>query len=164
MKELYLKIQEAFAEKKYLFEKYNVPSIKYIDLYRGQPLSPERFELYALPAIFLEYSIDWNTKIMSLSVHVVTDANHSTSSIANNQLSGIQIFDIYNIVKSILMDLSSETTTKLKLIAERPAEADVVNYQIIDFNCIIEEQQMEDKYKEGVVETIKQRSGLKYST
>ncbi len=162
MDKLYLKILEVFKQKEVLFTKYDLPAIKYIDLYRGQPLAPQNFELYDVPALFLEYAINWDTKILNLSVHVVTDQTHSTSSISTNKMTGLQIFTMYNVVKEILKGVSSEHTGKLKLISERPAETDVVNYQIIDFSCSIEDVSMEEKYQEGIVGTIKTSKKVSY--
>ncbi len=162
MDKLYLKILDTVETKQNLFISNNVPPIKYIDLYRGQPLAPQLFELYDVPALFLEYSINWETNILNLSVHVMTDQTHSTSSISPNKLSGLEIMTLYNVVKEVLKGLSSEHTGKLKLVSERPAEADVVNYQIIDFTCSIEEVSLEEKYQEGVVEAINTKKRLIY--
>lgn len=163
MENLYLKICSRIEEREDLFTKYNLPPVKYVDLYRGQPLMPERFELYSLPALFLEYNIDWKTKLLTLSVHVVTDQTHSTSSISLNKLSGLQIFTLYKVVKQLLNDLSSETTGKLELSNERPAEADVVNYQIIDFTCSIEESELEEKFAQGTIESLNVGKKLTYT-
>ena len=105
MDNLYLKICERIKEREDLFIKYDLPTVKYIDLYRGQPLAPERFELYDIPAIFLEYNINWEQNILSLNVHVVTDQTHSTSSISPNKLTGLQIFRMYKVIKHLLNDL-----------------------------------------------------------
>ena len=163
MKNLYLKICDKFKEREDLFVSKNIPAIRYIDLYRGQPLAPERFELYDLPALFLEYNINWEQNTLNLSVHVVTDQTHSTASISPNKLTGLEIFTIYQVVKHLLKDLSSTSTGKLKLTGERPAEADVVNYQIIDFTCSIEENEAEDKFAEVEIEKLKVNKTLTYS-
>ncbi len=162
MDKLYLKILERIDEKQDLFISNNVPVIKYIDLYRGQPLAPERFELFDLPALFLEYSINWETNILSLGVHVVTDQTHSTSSISPNKMSGLEIITLYNVIKEVLKELSSKHTGKLKLVGERPAETDVVNYQILDFTCSIEEVTLEASYQEGIIGTIKTKKHINY--
>lgn len=163
MENLYTKICDRIDERGDLFLKYNLPPVKYVDLYRGQPLMPERFELYTLPALFLEYNIDWKTKQLNLSVHVVTDQTHSTSSISLNKLSGLQIFTLYKVIKQLLNGLSSETTGKLELASERPAEADVVNYQILDFTCSIEESELEEKFAQGTIESLKVGKQLSYN-
>lgn len=164
MDKLYLKIIEEFENKKNLFIKYNVPHIRYIDLYRGQPLAPERFELYDIPALFLEYGIDWKTNILNLSVHVVCDSNFTTSNISPNKITGLEIFTLYKVVKEILQGLSCEDTGKLELVSERPAEADVVNYQIIDFTTSMKYNKLEDEFKDGRIEQIKTKKHLKYHT
>jgi len=163
MENLYLKICQRIKERADLFITNNLPPVNYIDLYRGQPLAPERFELYDLPALFLEYNINWESNLLTLNVHVVTDQTHSTASISPNKLTGLQIFTLYKVVKQLLNDLSSETTGKLKLTGERPAEADVVNYQIIDFTCSIEESKVEEKFTEVDIETLTVRKSLTYS-
>ncbi|PCH69407.1 MAG: hypothetical protein COC06_07630 [Bacteroidales bacterium] len=163
MENLYLKICQRIKERADLFITNNLPPVNYIDLYRGQPLAPERFELYDLPALFLEYNINWESNLLTLNVHVVTDQTHSTASISPNKLTGLQIFTLYKVVKQLLNDLSSETTGKLKLTGERPAEADVVNYQILDFTCSIEESELEEKFAHGTIESLNVEKKLTYN-
>ena len=163
MENLYLKICQRIKERADLFITNNLPPVNYIDLYRGQPLAPERFELYDLPALFLEYNINWESNLLTLNVHVVTDQTHSTASISPNRLTGLQIFTLYKVVKQLLNGLSSETTGKLKLTGERPAEADVVNYQILDFTCSIEESELEEKFAQGTIEKLTIKKKLTYN-
>jgi len=163
MENLYLKIIDKFNANKSLFIKHAAPIVQHIDLYRGQPLAPDRFELFGLPALFIEYNIDWERGKVTISAHVVTDSTQSTSSISPNRLTGLQIFKLYKVVKHLLKGLSSETTGKLKLTSEHPIESDVVNYQVFDFEASIIETPLEDKFAEGTIESLNNNKKLRYS-
>ncbi len=140
MEELYLKILERLQsdDALELFECNNLQSIRYIDLYRGQPIRPERFEAFMLPAVFVGYSINWETQEVTIDIHVMLDQNHTTSNISPNRLKGLDMIRYYEVLKDLLIDLETSQTTKLRLLNERPIEADVVDYQILSFNCRIE--------------------------
>jgi len=45
-------------------------------------------------------------------------------------------------------------TGKLELIREHPVEVDIVNYQIFNFTCSIENISMNNKYVDGYIESI----------
>lgn len=57
MKELYTTIQHLFSteETKAVFNEAHLYPPEFIDLYNGQPESPEEFE-FTTPALFLDYS------------------------------------------------------------------------------------------------------------
>lgn len=137
MEELYEKILERLQSQTALdlFAENDLPNIKYIDLYRGQPKSPGRFEYFDLPALFIDYSINWSVREITLEVHAVTDQNHSTSNISPNRLKGLDIIRYIEIIKDLLIDLETSVTSKLALQSEQPLEADVVNYHIVSFSC-----------------------------
>ena len=152
---LYLKILETLQseEAKKEFADQNLQPIKYIDLYRGQPIRPARFEYFDLPAVFVGYTINWRTQEVSLDIHVMLDQNHSTSSISINKLKGLEIMKYYEVIRGLLVDLESEETGKLQLSNEQSIEADVVNYQVITFSCKIEKV-VKKKYVESEIKDI----------
>lgn len=60
MKQLYKSIQQLFRQPETIetFAALNLYAPAFIDLYNGQPESPDDFE-FTIPALFLDYSIDW---------------------------------------------------------------------------------------------------------
>ncbi len=157
---LYLKILETLQgeEAKKEFESNKLTPIKYIDLYRGQPIRPGRFEYFDLPAVFVGYNINWRTHEVNLDIHVMLDQNHSTANISINKLKGLEIMKYYQVIRELLVDLESEETSKLQLSNEQSIEADVVNYQVITFSCKIEKV-IKQKYVESKIESIDIKEG-----
>jgi len=60
MKHFYTKISELFNDTNIagLYLDENVPVPGHIDLYRSQDQNPELFELFSLPALLLDWTID----------------------------------------------------------------------------------------------------------
>lgn len=82
MKQLYKSIQSLFKspETLQLFQQLNFCPPEFIDLYNGQPESPDDFE-FTTPALFIDYSISWDKAgtmrlgTLTLEVHILTDPN-----------------------------------------------------------------------------------------
>ena len=85
MKQLYNSIQSLFhsPETLQLFRQLNLCPPEFIDLYNGQPESPEDFE-FTTPALFIDYSISWDKAgtmrlgTLTLEVHILTDPTPET--------------------------------------------------------------------------------------
>ena len=112
MKQLYKSIQSLFKspETLQLFQQLNFCPPEFIDLYNGQPESPDDFE-FTTPALFIDYSISWDKAgtmrlgTLTLEVHILTDPTPETSA--------------------------------LVLTSERPVTTDYFNYHAITFTCTI---------------------------
>mgnify|MGYP003592875089 FL=1 len=72
MVQLFPIIQQAFEDKKAWFTDNGLPAIAFIDMYMGQPLNPEEFE-FILPAVFIDYSIDWQQELIQVDAHILTE-------------------------------------------------------------------------------------------
>ncbi len=137
MDKLYIAILEKITANATVFTDQQLPAPRFIDLYRGQPHAPERFEAMFTPCIFIEYEIDWKAGELTLNLHVMLDMNHPTSSVSPNRLKGLDIIKFYKVLNTVVENLESENTGKLKRTNERPAETDAANYQIITYNTSI---------------------------
>lgn len=141
MVHLFLKIYEAFEASKTVFEQAGLKPIAHIDKYRGQPLNPAQFEYYDLPALFIDWRITWEKVgkaydgTVSLDCHLVTDATWDTNNLSTNKEEGLKNVVYHALVRSILDDLESEHTGKLKRIDENPVDTGVVNYQLLRYEC-----------------------------
>lgn len=136
MEKLYLKIIEKIEAAEPVFTQAGLPAVRYIDLYRGQPQNPARFEFFDLPAIFVQYKIEKNRA--NIDIHVLTDQNHDTNNLSPNQMNGLDIIRFYELIKDTLTDLEADNTSKLHWRSDEPMDADVVNYHIISFECYYE--------------------------
>ena len=136
MKQLYNSIQSLFhsPETLQLFRQLNLCPPEFIDLYNGQPESPEDFE-FTTPALFIDYSISWDKAgtmrlgTLTLEVHILTDPTPETDNLTA-PLSGLEKVDYYETI-------STSETSALVLTSERPVTTDYFNYHAITFTCTI---------------------------
>lgn len=88
MKQLYKSIQSLFKSPETLpvFQQLNLCPPEFIDLYNGQPESPDDFE-FTTPALFIDYSISWDKAgtmrlgTLTLEVHILTDPTPETDNL-----------------------------------------------------------------------------------
>ena len=132
-------IQEAFADAAADFTATGLPPIAHIDKFRGQPLNPELFEGFGLPAIFYSLKCRWN-KIgksyqgeMTCEFHVVQDATWETSNISTNQDVGLNQIRFLGIVRSVLDNVTSENTGKLTRGEDTPVDSGVTIYDLLNY-------------------------------
>ncbi|WP_455971962.1 hypothetical protein [Bacteroides congonensis] len=143
MKELYTAIQNLFSteETKAVFEEAHLYPPEFIDLYNGQPESPEEFE-FTTPALFIDYSINWERSgamrrgELNLEVHVLTDPTPETDNLPL-AVEGMEKVLYYETVSNILEDLATSETSGLVLKQERPVTTDYFNYHLLTFSCTI---------------------------
>ena len=143
MKELYTTIQNLFSteETKAVFEEARLSPPEFIDLYNGQPESPEEFE-FTTPALFVDYSINWERSgtmrrgELTLEVHVLTDPTPETDNLPPI-VEGMEKITYYETISDLLEDLSTSETSGLILKQERPVTTDYFNYHLLTFSCTI---------------------------
>lgn len=143
MKQLYNSIQSLFKSPETLqhFRHLTLCPPQFIDLYNGQPESPEYFE-FATPALFLDYSIAWDKAgtmrlgTLTLEVHILTDPTPETDNLTA-ALTGLEKVDYYETISNLLEGLSTSETSALVLTSERPVTTDYFNYHTITFTCTI---------------------------
>lgn len=143
MKQLYKSIQSLFKSPETLpvFQQLNLCPPKFIDLYNGQPESPDDFE-FTTPALFIDYSISWDKAgtmrlgTLTLEVHILTDPTPETDNLTV-PLSGLEKVDYYETISDLLEGLSTSETSALVLTSERPVVTDYFNYHVITFTCTI---------------------------
>lgn len=134
------KIYDVFAANTALFTDLNVAPVKTIDLYRGQPATPEQFEYFETPALFIDYSLDWKRvgktwdASGTLDVHVVTDNPfHDTGNIFTSLDEGLKKTFYYTIARKLLDNLESDNTSKLVRSTEQPVDTGVSVYHKLSY-------------------------------
>lgn len=141
MKSFFKKICQAFQDNEALFTDAGLPAVKTIDKYRGQPLNPQQFELFELPAVFVGWSISWQKKgkfyegLATLQFHVMQDATWEISNVATNQEEGLKQVVFIETLRLILDELESENTSKMTRADDLQADADVAIYDILTYTC-----------------------------
>ena len=143
MKELYTTIQNLFSTEatKAVFRESDLYPPEFIDLYNGQPESPEEFE-FTTPALFLNYSINWERSgamrrgELTLEIHVLTDPTPETDNLPP-VIEGMEKITYYETISDLLEDLSTSETSGLILKQERPVTTDYFNYHLLTFSCTI---------------------------
>ena len=176
MKILYEAILKAFETETELYNQGDERSLflpidtsppVYIDLYDSQPEIPDQFEGFMCPAVFFDYSVDWQKNgelrigTLSLVCHVLTDAMEDTTNISGLP-DGLRKIDYYETVINVLEGISTKETSKLVLSDERPVSTDYFNYHQITFECTISRKiRAKRQYVDGVIEAIPVEGNIK---
>lgn len=140
--ELYYRIQNEINPE---LVNRNLQPIQFIDVYRSQPVDPELYEYFPIPAIFVDYTMKGQgikqPRLVTTMLHIVTDQLPSASNISSNIDAGLQRF-IYNAVIQLKLEGKPlGKTNALKFISEDPIDIPVANYHVqsYEFNAYINE-------------------------
>lgn len=130
MKALYNTIIERLTSQqaKEAYRAKGIPSMKYIDLYRGQYFNPENYELLKLPGLLFEFTIAYsNTEgIANITLHLLYEQKRDTSNISQSKEKALKFFDFVSVTHTLLEELESPNTGKLELIGEEILKDDAV--------------------------------------
>ena len=138
MVQLFPKIQEAFEAQKALFTNNKLPGNWFVDMYMGQPINPEEFE-FSLPAVFIDYSIDWAMNIITIDAHVISEFEEESGSIFSKKDEGINYMRMLSLCRYILTGIKTDFITKLKPLGEKPATTEYYHYHILTFSGNIQD-------------------------
>ena len=144
------KLKEKIETNKQRFSDAGLNGNFFIDIYRSQPLEPELYELYPLPAIFIDYTMQGSglkqPRLVTLTLHIVTDNTAEISNISQFYEEGLQRFMYNSLIQEILEGCRLGKTTPLRFIAEAPVDTEVVNYhtQTYEFDMRLHDM-MEDR-------------------
>lgn len=140
-KRFFQDIAQAFKDAEPAFIAAGVKPIAMIDRYRGQPMNPEQFEYYPLPAIFIQRGTKWervgrhyNAK-MKLQFHIVSDPTWDTSSIATNRDEGLQYFSFLDQVRYVIDNFKSIYTGTMFRDEDDDVDSGVVFYDVLSYQC-----------------------------
>ena len=141
MDKLFLKIYDVFDANQALFTDAGLEPIRHLDKYRGQPQNPEQFELYNIPAIFIDYRITWQRDgrlyngVVEIDFHLITDATWPTSNLSTNKAEGLKSMMYIQFCRQLLDNISSDNTGRMMRVGEQPVDAEVVSYQVLRYSC-----------------------------
>lgn len=127
-------LYKKFDENKSLFTDAGVDGDFFMDVYRSQPLEPELYEYFPLPAIFVDYSMQGQglnkPRLVTLSLHIITDAMPSASNISEQQTEGFKRFIYCGKVQELLEGSRIASSKPILFLNESPVDDSVVNYHL----------------------------------
>ena len=140
MKDFYNKITAKFESESVLdeFIKEGVSPPKYIDIYAGQDLDEDNFDLFGDNSLFVDWDIDHTTEPPTATVtfRLAYEQLRDTSNISLNRELGLKFLNYINQVHTVLDGFESEHTGKLELTKEGFNKMDsIVDIYILEYEC-----------------------------
>ena len=127
-----LELYKIFNNNKERFTDYSLNGDFFIDVYRSQPLEPELYEYFTLPAIFIDYTMTGKgknkTRLITLNLHIICDEMPDASNISEQKEDGMKRFTYLAIIQDILEGCKLGDTTQLIFKSENIIDAPVINY------------------------------------
>lgn len=155
MKTFYNKVITVFEkpETKAKFTDQGISSVGYIDLYAGQDLNEENFELFSQPALLIDWDVDYAGDVPKATVtfYCCFEQLRDTSSISLNKDLGLKFLDYIATIDEVAGTIDSETTGKLNLISEGFNKMDsIVDIYLLTYECSFKSRKNPlDKYQAG---------------
>ena len=167
MKAFYKKLKETFekSENKTKFTDQNISPVTYIDLYAGQDLNEENFELFAQNALFVDWDIDYSgdTPRATVTFYCCFEQMRDTSNISLNRELGLKFLDYVATIDEIARTIESEDTGKLELVSEGFNKMDsIVDIYLFTYSCSGKAQKSPQQYEEGDYDKLNLQSNLTY--
>ena len=167
MKSFYTKLITVFENPatKQLFLDHGINPIAYIDLYAGQDQFEENFELFARPALLVDWSIVHNGDVPEVTVNLYCcyEQLRDTSNISLNRELGLKFLDFVDIINTIAKTVESERTGKLTLVNEGFNKMDsIVDIYLLTYTCSGIAQKSPQEYQAGDYDTLELKGNLTY--
>ena len=166
MKEFYKKAIEVFekAENKAKFTDQNISPVSYIDLYAGQDLAEENFELFSQPALFIEWDIDYSddTPKATVTFYCCYEQLRDTSNISLNRELGLKFLDYIDTIDEVIRTIETEVSGKLELVNEGFNKMDsIVDIYLLTYECSYSGRKNPlSKYQAGDYDTLDLKPNL----
>lgn len=124
MKGLYQEIIEKLtnADAISLFETAGIKPVQYIDIYKGQYLDYESYDLIPCPAVLVQWSKDYRNKLITITLHCIYELVSDTSNISESKTEAFKIFDFIELVHRLVFKTESQFTGKLEPVSEEPVQ------------------------------------------
>ncbi len=140
MKEFYTTLISVF-EKEENKDRYRLNGLlppQFFDIYAGQDLDPESFDIYPMPAIFLTWSIDHRQTPAQATItfRLCYEQMRDTSSLGKNTAEALKFIDFMEITDHILSKIQTKYTGKLIPATEEPnLEPVVIDQYLLTYTC-----------------------------
>lgn len=168
MKDFYKKFIEAFkkVDNKEKFTTAGIAPVNYIDLYAGQDQFEENFELFAQPAILIDWDIDYKTDppTATVTLYCCYEQLRDTSNISLNQDLGLKFLDYIDKIDQVARTIETERTGKLEIVTEGFHKMDsIVDIYLLTYECSFTGRKNPLRnYQEGDYNTLDLRGTLKH--
>ncbi len=167
MKIFYNKLFTTFQkeENKDRYRSAGIKPIQHIDLYTGQDVIPEKFEVMNYPALLVDWTIDYKTvpPVATLNFHLCYEQLRDTSNMGKNTAEALKFIDFIEITDAVLKTIETEHTGKLNLISEgNKLDDTVVDVYNLSYQCTYSGKLPGPRtgYIRGQIETLTDRQGL----
>ena len=160
MKTFYKKAIEVFEkpETKTKFTSQNISPVSYIDLYAGQDLNEENFELFSQNALLIDWDIDYggDAPKATVTLYCCYEQLRDTSNISMNRDLGLKFLDFIATIDAIASTIESETTGKLEIVSEGFNKMDsIVDIYLLTYECSYSGRKNPlNKYQAGDYDTL----------
>ncbi len=147
---LILELYQAFEDARPDFIAAGVTPIATIDRWRGQTLTPEQFEYYPLPALFIGRATAWELQgqcyngTTALSFHLETETTGEMASIATGREAALKYYELVNQVRRVLDTFRSERISALRRSTDTEVDTGVTIYEILGYTGIYYETEPEE--------------------
>ena len=127
-----LALYQLFESNSSKFTDAGLLPISFIDVYRSQPLEPELYEYFPLPALFVDYTMQGKglnqPRVITMTLHIVTDELPDASNISEQKTAGLNRFMYLLLIQQILEGSKLGNTKALKFLTESIVDIPVANY------------------------------------
>ena len=168
MKTFYKKVIAVFekSETKAKFTDKEISPVGYIDLYAGQDLNEENFELFSQPALLIDWDVDHSGDVPRATVtfYCCFEQLRDTSNISLNRDLGLKFLDFVATIDAIASTIESETTGKLEIVSEGFNKMDsIVDIYLLTYECSYSGRKNPlSKYQAGDYDKLNLDGNLKY--
>ena len=150
---------------KQLFLDQGINPIEYIDLYAGQDQFEENFELFAQPALLIDWEVNHQADVSTatITLYCCYEQLRDTSSISLNRELGLKFLDYVATIDEVMRTIESETTGKPELLSEGFNKMDsIVDVYLLTYQCSFSGRKNPlDKYQAGDYDTLDLKNNLK---
>lgn len=166
MKTFYKKAIEVFEkpETKTKFTTQNISPVSYIDLYAGQDLNEDNFELFSQPALFIDWDVDYSGDVprATVTLYCCFEQLRDTSNISLNKDLGLKFLDYIDIIDEVAGTIETAVSGKLNLVSEGFNKMDsIVDIYLLTYECSYSGRKNPlSKYEAGDYDTLDLKPNL----
>ncbi|MDT8347992.1 MAG: hypothetical protein RQ756_09335 [Flavobacteriaceae bacterium] len=166
MKAFYEKLIERLEspEVRQRFIDAGISPVRYIDLYAGQDLDEENFELFAQNTVLVDWEIDYEDPIKAtINIYACFEQLRDTSNLSLNRSIALKFLDYVALVDSVVCSIESESTGKLEILSEGFNKMDsIVDIYLLTYECGFKPRAVDTGGLEGCVESLNTTGDLGY--
>lgn len=142
METVYKKIIETFEAHPEVFSDRELPNVRMIDIYQGQPENPEEFEVFC-PAIFIDWLIspgaNGESDKLTIDFHILQEPGVPTDNFTPTLEAGLEYMRMLKACKYLLNKLRATNSTPLQYAGEKPRTTPFFKYHVVSYTCSIDQ-------------------------